>query len=94
MQGLVEGRPNLLGCLVTRWQDNRGNRDEVNKLEDRFLIPNQIPLFKTRIKFDANVQKDEGGGFHIPGLGQRTAALQYTEFTEEVLKHVHESHDA
>lgn len=89
IQGLVGARPKLLGCLVTRWQDNKANRDEVSKLDTLFLIPNGIPLFKTKIKLDVNVQKDEGGRFHLPGLGQRTAALQYTEFTEEVLSHVH-----
>lgn len=94
MQGLVDARPRLLGCLVTRWVDNKANRDEVAKLEDLFLTPNHISLFKTRIKVDANVQKDEGNAFHIPGLGQKPAALQYTEFTEEVVKRVHDIEDA
>ncbi len=94
IQGLVGNRPRLLGCLVTRWQDNKANHDEVNKLKDGFLTPNHVPLFRTRIKLDANVQKDEGNKFHLPGLGQKTAALQYTEFTEEVLNHVHDLQDA
>lgn len=94
MQGLVGDRPKLLGCLVTRWVDNKANRDEVTKLENFFLTPNHIPLFETRIKLDANVQKDEGSKFHIPGLGHKPAALQYTTFAEEVMKHVHDHHDA
>jgi chromosome partitioning protein len=93
MQGLVGTRPNLLGCLLTRWQENRPNRDAVKDLENFFLTPNRIRLFATQIKFDANIQKDEGGKFHLPGLGQRPAALQYTEFTEEVLRHVRDAHD-
>lgn len=88
MQGLVGSRPRLLGCLVTRWQENKLNKDSVTKLEQFFLKPNHIPLFETRINLDANVQKDESGGFRIPGLGQKPAALQYTSFAEEVLRHV------
>jgi len=92
IQGLVGTRPKPLGCLVTRWVENKLNRDAVKALADLFLTPNHIPLFETRIKLDANVQKDEAGGFHIPGLGQKPAALQYTEFSQEVLKYVHDQH--
>jgi chromosome partitioning protein len=91
MKGLVRTRPNVIGCVVTRWQDNRHNRDTVALLEQKFLLPNQIPLFKTRINNDPNVQKDEGSQFHIPGLGQKPAALQYTALAEEVLHSVNHS---
>ena len=94
IQGLAGSRPQLVGCLVTRWQDTKPNRDSVKDLENFFLKPNHIPLFATRIKLDPNVQKDEGGKFHLPGLGQKPAALQYTEFVQEVLKHGNESHVA
>ena len=93
IQGLIGTRPNLVGCLLTRWQENKPNKDSVKDLENFFLTPNHIPLFATQIKFDANIQKDEGGKFHLPGLGQKPAALQYTEFTEEVLRHVRDTHD-
>lgn len=85
IQGLVNGRPRLLGCLITRWQDNKQNRDSLKDLENFFLTPNHISLFATRIKLDPNIQKDEGGKFHLPGLGQKPAALQYTDFAEELL---------
>jgi len=88
MKGLVGTRPRVIGCVVTRWQDNKQNRDTVALLEQNFLLPNQIPLFKTRINNDPNVQKDEASHFHIPGLGHRPAALQYTTLAEEVLHDV------
>jgi hypothetical protein len=88
LAGLVGTHPRLLGCVVTRWQDNRLNQDAVRSLDQLFLTPNHIPLFATRIKFDANVQRDEGGNFLQRSLGQKTAALQYTDLTEEVLQHV------
>jgi chromosome partitioning protein len=95
IQGLVGGsRPQLLGCLVTRWQDNKPNRDSIKDLENFFLKPNHIPLFETRIKLDPNIQKDEGGKFRLPGLSQKPAALQYTEFAEDMLKHGNESYVA
>jgi chromosome partitioning protein len=94
IKGLVGTRPQLLGCLVTRWQDNKLNRDSVKDLANFFLKPNHIPLFETRIKLDANVQKDEGSKFHLPGLSQKPAALQYTDFAEEVLKRVDDPDDA
>jgi hypothetical protein len=91
MRGLVRDRPLILGCVVTRWQDNKQNRDSVAALEQFFLVPNQISLLKTRINNDPNVQKDEGSHFHFPGLGQKPAALQYTSLAEEVLNNV--NHD-
>ncbi len=94
IRGLVGNRPRLLGSLRTRWAENKANQDAVKDLDNFFLRPNHIPLFETKIKADANVQKDEGGKFHLPGLGQKTAAIQYTDFTEEVLKHVHNHNDA
>ena len=93
IQGLLGTRPNLLGCLLTRWQENKPNKDSVKDLDNFFLTPNHIPLFATQIKFDANIQKDEGGKFHLLSLGQKPAAQQYTEFTEEVLRYVRDPHD-
>ena len=86
IQGLLGTRPNLLGCLLTRWQENKPNKDSVKDLDNFFLQFNHIPLFATIIKFDANIQKDEGGKFHLLSLGQKPAAQQYTEFTEEVFE--------
>lgn len=88
MRGLVNPRPQILGCLVTRWQDTQQNRDTVTALEQQFLALNRIRLFKTRINNDPNIQKDEGSQFHIPGLGRKRAAAQYTDLEEEVLLYV------
>ncbi len=78
----------LVGCVVTKWQDTKQNRDLVTKVDDTLLRPNHAALLATRITLDPNIVKDESGQFHVVALGAKPAAVKYTELAEEVLARV------
>lgn len=88
VQGLTGTSLKVIGSVVTKWQDTQQNRNVLQLIERELLIPNHVPLFRTRIKLDPNIVKDEDNRFRIPGLGAKPAAVQYTQLAEEIREHV------
>lgn len=87
IRGLTGSSPQVLGCVVTKWQDNQVNRDALLAIKTEVLIPNHVRLFETRIKLDPNIVKDEKSRFQILKLGGKPAAVQYTQLAEEISKY-------
>jgi cellulose biosynthesis protein BcsQ len=88
MRGLMGTGAEILGCVVTKWQETPTHRDAFSQLYSEQLQPKGIRVFRTRIPFDANIVKDERERFRIPILSKKPAAMKYDELVEEVLAHV------
>lgn len=88
MRGLM-GRPiSLLGCVLTKWKEDKVHKDFLEQLKQTLLGPRRVHVFDTRIPYDANVWRDEASHMRMPVFNNKPASKMYTTLVEEVLKHV------
>lgn len=85
MRALAGGDIRLMGCLITKWQDNAHNNDALNLLKQYSLLQKGAMVFDTKIPYDPNIVTDERERFHIPGLSKKPGAVKYGEFVQEVV---------
>jgi len=91
MQGLV-GRPiRILGCVFTKWKDDKAHEENLQQFKQSILTPNGIRVFDTKIPLDTNVGKDEASQFRLPLLNKKVAAKRYTELVQEVIGYANNS---
>lgn len=88
MRGLTGRAISLLGCVLTKWKDDKVHKDFAEQLKQTFLGPQKIHIFDTKIPYDANVWKDEASHMRLPVFTSKPASKMYTELVEEVVKRV------
>ncbi len=97
VEGLTGRTLRILGCVLTKWQNNRPQRTMVDQLTGKLkelserlgLDDEGIRMLSPYIPLDPTVMTDEANRFHIPGLRSVGAPAKYTELAEEVLSRVH-----
>jgi hypothetical protein len=83
MGELAGNRPELLGCLITHWNDDQQSTDTYTRLEELF-DNRQSRIFANEIPFDVTVEKTHGQTHH-------RASDAYDRVVQEVLSHVERS---
>lgn len=93
MQALMGDSIDILGCLVTQWQENALNKSLLASVQALLGLA-KIPLLKTTIPMDkSNIEKahlETGLGKRKTLLDRRCASARaYVSAVEEVLTYVH-----
>ena len=91
MRGLTGRSISLLGCVLTKWKEDKVHKDFLEQLRQTLLGPQKVHVFDTKIPYDANVWKDEAGHMRMPVFNSKPASKMYTTLVEEVVKHVSHS---
>lgn len=85
VRGLVGQDVRMMGCVVTKWQGSNEHKDAVNQLKQVWLSPRGIFVLASTIRFDPNIAKEERGRFRLPGLKNKSGAVDYGRLVEEVI---------